>query len=269
MAQFTKGLQNRIGTDAKPSWPLLDRHVSFFDRFFESQYDLSVTTADKHYWAAAGLCNLFLWLGWLRSKELFGIRWKDIDYINPSRGPEYDLPTRVGCLLLRLNEETKSSRSQTADVPIAYATHSGYKPGRWYERLRRYRGSQQPVETDATYVFTCNGRLWDSRYYRHTFVYPLLHVIQREGDPYLSRLVGGDNPGLTIELVFKGLHMYRRGAHTHVEVVRDPGTQRRKATQPERYEHARWSRRRSGEEIHVMYRQWSLYDRLKITLFCH
>lgn len=267
MTQFTKGMRERIGVDAVPSWALYDRHVRYFDNYFEAGFGQSRTTTDKRHWARAGLANLLLWLGWLRSSELFELRWMDIECVRPDRGPTKDLPVGVGCLLLRLKEATKTNRDSTADLPIAYTTVSGYRPGKWYERLVDCHNGQEPTN-DPSYIFISDqGVRWDSFTFRHAFVYPLLTKLMMEGDPYLTPLGrGGD--GNTIEAKFKSLHMYRRGGRSHCEIVREKKTGRKKATQPEIYEHGRWRQRRESEPIDVMYRQWSLYDRLQITLWC-
>ena len=267
-AQFTKGLQGRIGSDSRPSFALLDRHVRAMDAHFERQYLEAGNRQDRQYWASAGLANMFLWLGWLRSRELFDLRWCDIEVIDPEDGPSRDLPPGVGAIILSLKEQTKTNQSSTADVVIAFVTSSQYQPGLWYHRLRTNRlGPGDPAYNQGFLFETRTGRQWDSHFYRHQFVYPMLHRLQEEGDPYLTPFTGGLKG--TLEQVFKGLHMYRRGAHNHVDIVRDRLTQRRKATPKERYEHARWNYKRAGERIDVQYRQWSLYDRLKITIFCH
>ena len=119
-----------------------------------------------------------------------------------------------------------------------------------------------------------SGLTWDSHYYREEFVYPLLHRLQMEGDPLLLPL--RDRAGLVA--AYKSLHMYRRGGNSHVEVVRSTAAgglrvglaafRRRKATKEEQCEHARWSLKRANLPLHVMYREWSLWDRLQITIFC-
>lgn len=268
LSQFTKGLKGRVGTDAVPSWVLRDRHVRAFDRYFNANYNSSRHREDRRHWALAGLANGLLWLAWLRSSELFGLRWLDIECIYPSEGPAHDLPPNVGALLLRLGEETKTSRSRTADVPIAYTTQSGFQLGRWYERCRRLRVSSVQPSLDPRLLFQ-NGTAtpWDSHFFRHEFVYPLLYQAQLDGDPVLVPLKG-DTLGNTIPAKYKSLHMYRRGANSHVEIVRPHEHPRRKATSAEQYEHGRWTRQRSGEPLHVMYRDWPLWDRLQITLFC-
>ena len=41
----------------------------------------------------------------------------------------------------------------------------------------------------------------------------------------------------------------------------------RRATRAERYEHARWSMR-GAEDIDALYREWPLYERLAIMMYC-
>ena len=269
LARFTKGIQNRLGDKVEPSWALLDRHVRAFDEFFEANYTQSTTAEQKRRWARAGLGNLLLWLGWLRSGELFDLRWMDIERIAPADGPRIDLPPGVGCLLLRLNEQTKSSPSATADLPLAYTTLSGYHLGRWYERLARHRPTQVPVAEDPTYIFVHEtGARWDSYFYRHEFIYPLLYKLQVEGDPHLAPLHG---PGVenTIPGKFPSLHMYRRGGRTHVDLIREVNSVRRKASPAEIYEHGRWRRSRSGEQIDIVYRAWTpmISSRSRYTVY--
>ena len=132
-----------------------------------------------------------------------------------------------------------------------------------------------PLEEDPRPLFQSDsGLTWDSHYYREEFVYPLLHRLQMEGDPLLLPL--RDRAGLVA--AYKSLHMYRRGGNSHVEVVRSTAAgglrvglaafRRRKATKEEQCEHARWSLKRANLPLHVMYREWSLWDRLQITIFC-
>eukprot|EP00977_Amphora_coffeiformis_P021291 scaffold9137_cov275-Amphora_coffeaeformis.AAC.1 len=105
-------MKGRVGDEARPSWALLDRHVRSFEVFFEEQYLKAGTLVARMYWARAGLANLFLWLGWLRARELFDLRWIDVQCTPPNKGDRYDLPPNVGCILLRLSEQTKTNRSR-------------------------------------------------------------------------------------------------------------------------------------------------------------
>ena len=265
--RFTKGLKARVGEDAEPSWALLDRHVREFDKYFDDQYRRASTPQQERNWALAGLVNLTLWLAWLRSREMFDLRWMDVDCILPKDGPVHGLPVNVGCLNFRLTEQTKSNRTKRADVPVAYTTRSGYQIGKWYQRAKRHRNSNTEPANDPSLLFTHqDGTPWDSYYFRTTYLYPLLYKLRMDGDPALRPLDGqGDN---TIPFKYKSLHAYRRGGRSHVDILREPRYNRRKATPIEIYEHGRWRVARSSESAPTMYREWTLWDRLQITMYC-
>jgi hypothetical protein len=76
------------------------------------RYNHSTTAQERRYWSRAGLANMLLWLGWIRSGELFNLEEKDIKLVLPADGPALDLPAGMGCLLLCLREETKSDRTK-------------------------------------------------------------------------------------------------------------------------------------------------------------
>jgi hypothetical protein len=79
------------------------------DQTFNQNY-LNATTFDaKRRWALAGLANLLLWLGWLRSMETFSLTYADVLVVDPSDGRVYELPAGLGMLLLRLLPQTKSN----------------------------------------------------------------------------------------------------------------------------------------------------------------
>jgi hypothetical protein len=117
-------------------------------------------------------------------------------------------------------------------------------------------------------VFTHeNGRPWTSYYFGHAFLYPALHTLRAQGDAWLTPF--NDAPGNTLEAKFWSLHCFRRGAGSHcTRGGRFAHHRFRKATKPQLYEHGRWRRRRSGEDIDIVYREWTMYQRLVITLFC-
>ena len=263
LSRFTEGLRKRLGDNPRPSYALLERHIHALDAHFRSHYRLSTDRASRAYWARAGLANTLLWLGWLRSSELFDLRWCDIEVIRPDQGPAHDLPPGVGCLLLRLNPITKTSPHHTADVPIAYATASGLRPGAWLRALR----AECPQGQDShSYIFTHDSGLrWDSHSYRHDLLYPVLADLSHT-DPYLSQFMNlAGARGLTLAQAFYSLHCYRRGARTHVDLPRRTGPPRASKTQV--YEHSRWTRTNAGQKIDDLYRQLPLYERIKITLF--
>ena len=75
-------------------------------------------------------------------------------------------------------------------------------------------------------------------------------------------------PGNTIEAKFWSLHCFRRGARSQVSQGGIYGRHRfKKALKTQVYEHGRWRNRRSGEDIDVIYREWTLLEKIQITLY--
>jgi hypothetical protein len=239
------GMRARIGDQTHPSVALLDSHIRFFDAELNRAYLRSSNAHDRRQHALAGFANLLLWLGWLRSSEVFGLTWQDFQTIEPEDSAVLDLPVGCGMVSAQLGPETKSSRSHRPDVPMAYKSLSGFHLGKWFHRARQACGFGAAYRTSATFVFCQpDGTPWTSKYFRRRFLYPSLHRQRAAGDPYLRPFDG--SPGNSIEAKFWSLHCYRRGA----------------------YEHGRWRRRRSGKAIDKIYQAWPLRDRLKITLYC-
>lgn len=266
MTYFSRGLSARIGTSSKPAVPLLDRHVLALDGTLEAQYAASGGGERQRGIIRAALANCFLWLGWLRASELFGLRGCDVTLVHPDHGGEHDLPKGIGAILLRLAPETKSERGRAVDVPIAFKTKSGLEPGRWLMRLRDAQEGLIGLEHDSSPLFRSDsGTPWDSAYFREVYLYPLLHSLQLAGDAQLGPYGGPDGSGIPQK--FYSLHCYRRGARSHVARLRGD-SHRRLATLDEIYEHARWRRKRSGEAVDLLYKDLPLYDRLAITLLC-
>lgn len=264
---FAGGMRARVGDESRPAMPLLDRHVRSLDQSLNRLYVGATTDNDRQVLALAGTATLLLWLGWLRSSEVFGIRWCDLEVTLPSDGPTLDLPLGVGVVACRLQPETKSSRDRTADCFLAYQTLSGYELGKWVHRAALTCGIRDP-STHHGYIFQHpTGAQWTSLYYRNTFLYPHLRALQRSRDPYLAPFTTG--LGNTLEDKFWSLHCFRRGARSHVSRGGHFGNARlRRATPDEVYEHARWRRRRSGEAIDKLYQEWTVRDKLRITLLC-
>jgi len=260
LSLFMSGLGSRLGSDSKPSTALLDRHVRWLDTDLNHRYLQCQSPSSKLEFALAGLANLLLWLGWLRSSEVFGLSFASVTCIHPRDGPTYDLPQGGGgALLLTLQPETKSSRTRTADVILSYNTVSGFSAGKWWNRVCRLTTS--PLRTDLIFQ-TDSGVPWTSQYFRRMYLYPALEAQRQCRDPFLCAF--DSSPGNTIPEKFWSLHSYRRGSRTSCQ-RRNPRCHR-KASQSEVYEHARWRRSRSGEAIDVAYREWTLRDRVKITL---
>ena len=259
----SQGMAIRLGTESLPSKALLDRHVRSLLRDLEAAYaDTSQDTAqnDICLWAVA---TLLLWLGWLRSSEVFQLRWCDVTVVPPHDGPRVDLPLGIGMVGVRLLPETKSQRTRTVDVILAYETVSGYTLGRWIERLITVSHLGPHWSTRLNPVFlTARGSAWSSHFYRQTFLYPSLLRQQAQGDPALRNLG-------SIPHAFWSLHSFRNGARSQVSRRRLTGSiYTRRATTMEVYEHGRWRRRRTGEAIDLVYNQWPYYDRIQLTLCC-
>jgi hypothetical protein len=267
-AQFAAGLRARLGEDVRPSVALHDRHVRWIDQDLDGRYRSARTPAAKQELAMAGLANLTLWLGWLRSRECFDLCWSDITVVCPSDAASVDLPPNTGMVAFDMQPETKSSRNTRVDVLMAFCTLSGLNLGKWIYRVQRHSGIPANWSECSTPVFHHpNGSTWSSLYFRKTYLYPALRAQRSLGDAFL--LAFDDTEGNRLEEKFWSLHCYRRGART--QVTRGGLATRfrfRKATDAQVYEHARWRRRRSGEKIDVIYRDWPLIDRLMITLYC-
>jgi hypothetical protein len=264
---MSTGMSRRLGIKPKQAKPLLDRHIRWIDCHFDVLYWKAINRGDffsAQEIATAATCNLTLWLGWLRSSENFGLQWNGIDMVLPSNSNARDLPTGVGAVLLRLLEQTKSTRTHAADMAIAFQTVSGLSLGKWLFRLRQQtdHNSMDPESwaSDGRYLFCHqNGRRWTSTYYRRTYLIPLLQQQRSEGDVYLQQFANLND-------AMWSLHCYRTGARSHVSVVRPLCF--RKAALDEVNEHGRWRTKKSNESMAERYRQWTLRDRLMLTYLC-
>ena len=261
---FASGMSARIGNHGKPSQALLERHVRWIDEDLNQRYMAARTPTAKKELAKAGLANCSLWLGWLRSSELFGLTFDGTSTIEPQHASMVDLPRGVGAVQYSLLPETKSMRDVTANCVMAYETFGGFSIGKWFHRVRRCNGLGRDWQTSRQRLFTHkDGTPWTSRYYRDTYLYPALDEQRRQGDTFLVAFDG--SPGNSIREKFWSLHCYRRGAASHVTKTRQG--QYRKANKDQIYEHARWRKQRKGEAVDILYREWTLRDRIKITLY--
>ena len=164
---------------------------------------------------------------------------------------------------INLLPETKSQRTRTADIVIAYRTRSGLTLGLWLARLRQLWPDAAPEDP---LIRGRTGTPWTSHYYRHQHVYPWLRMLQMEGDPLLQAY--DDQPGNRLEDKFYNMNMYRRGGESSVTKRGTLFSREERATKNEIYEHGRWRRRRDSEDMPTRYREWTLLDRLAITLMC-
>lgn len=252
---FSSGLQARLGDEARPSVALLFRHVAWLDRDLRERYASARSPMNRWQLALAGFANLLLWLGWLRAGELFALTWDDITYLPPAAARGQGVP-RGGVFILTLQPETKGNRTFRPDIVISSSTNDGLRLDYWYTALL-------PFVSASTFVFRSPSRQWTSLTYRRDYFYPALRAQREFGDAFLIAFdVEGSS---SLESKFYSLHSYRRGARSHVSKRRDIS---HRASLVQVYEHARWRRRRSGEAIDVMYREWTLADRVLLTLEC-
>ena len=261
---FTDGMRRRLGDNAVPAVALLAQHVRWIDRQMEEVFQMATSSTKKQEACRVALVNLFGWLYWLRGGEVFGLRHCDTEIVHPSHHASESLPPGVGAVKLRLSEQTKSDRYKQADVIGSYFTGSGFSPGIWLERLRIELNILDPA-TNTDYIFRhTTGGAWDSRFYRTTHLYPMLETQRMLGDPFLAKFDG--SPGNSIAEKFWSFHCYRRGGRTHVSKKR-PGCGR-KATRAEVVEHARWRLSQGSMDMPTAYLEWTLADRVTMTLCC-
>ena len=109
--------------------------VAFLDKRLRHQFSSTTCPIMRRSIARAGLANLKAWFAWLRGTELFSIRWRDVELTPPGSGSRHDVPDPVGVIELRLLEATKTSRTQTADMALAYEASSGLSMGFWSTTL--------------------------------------------------------------------------------------------------------------------------------------
>ena len=256
---FTQGQATRIGDHPNPSTALLHRHVAWIDRDLRRRFRQATTRREQLWLATAGFLNLLLWLGWLRPREALDLRWCDLDVIPPAIGYQHDLPPGMGVLSLRLTPATKTLRTLTADVIIAFRCRSGLSAGWWWAQLRRLHNNPKLLSSTTPLLTRPDEAYWTSFLFRHQVLYPALTTQQLQGDGFLQPFTG-DN---SIPNKFWSLNSYRRGARTHSQ----RGGAFRRATDAQVYEHARWRRHRNGQPIDVLYREWSLRDRVLITFY--
>ena len=257
---MSQGQATRVGEHSAPSTALLHRHIAWLDRDLRRRWVTATTLRERWWLATAGLLNLFLWLGWLRSAEALSLRWGDVSLIPPHLSATADLPKGLGALTLKLDPATKTSRTLTVDVVIAYRCQSGLCVGWWYERLLTLQTTPNIATSQQLLFGLRDGRQWTSFSYRTQVLYPALLRQQLQGDGFLQPFTGTNS----IPKKFWSLTSYRRGARTHSQ----RGGNFRRASDAQVYEHGRWRRNRSSQPIDVLYREWALCDRILITYYC-
>lgn len=258
--QMMEGMARRMGDEPVPPTPLRRKHIrwiiNLLDRMFLS-YNTSNNSAILQVTRSA-LVVLMAWLGWLRSAELFSLKAADVEIVSPSNGPRLGLPRGVGAVGLTLLPSTKGNQTARADVWVAFTTASGLSLGTWWSRYLTLTSGSDP----SLFIFRhANNSPWDSAFFRHNFLYPWLHTLRMNGDPYLSYFDG--TPGRSIPENFYSIGSFRRGARLDVS-ERQPGSVR-KATKEERFEHGRW-RQKKAPDMDVHYLEWGMTEKIRLTL---
>jgi len=259
------GMAKRLGTASRPSVALLQHHVLWNQAFRSARYHETDPNdlLGRYNWAAANVVECLAWLGWLRSDEVFSTEWDDVSVTHPDNHAEHNFPPGAGAAFLRLLDSTKSDQTKQADLVLAYSSSAGLKLGFWLEQLKTITDALG--WSDGPLFRHADGTPWDSHYFRHTHLYPLLTLQRLAGDAYLKPYDG--SPGNTFAEKFYSMHSYRSGGRSNVNKKRLGCV--RKATPPEVSEHGRWRRKHmGGETMEVHYTQWSYEDRLYITLLC-
>jgi hypothetical protein len=133
-----------------------------------------------------------------------------------------------------------------------------YYLGRWATRARcyAYNGSASKI-----FCHSKNGIAWTSRYFREKYLYPSLRSQQAAGDALLNAFASLAGSHSLAATFWCARTQVTRGGRVSAYRFR-------KATIDQVYEHGRWERKRSGERIDVIYREWTTRDRVKITFYC-
>ena len=259
---MTKGMNKRLGTASTPPTALTGKCIQFIDQHFTKQWDETNCPRLRHEIATAALVNVLAWTSWARSREIFDLRRADVDIILPSQGPTRGLPENIGAVLLTLQESTKGDQARQCDIPVAYVCGSGLSPGMWLQRVEACNAILCP---NNVFLFQDpSGRRWDSAYFRTKFLIPILDLCRLDGEAILTPYDG--SPGNTLAAKFYSMGCYRRGGRSAVSHRRKASF--RIATQAEAYEHGRWKVMGKNEAMPVHYTEWTLEERLCITLFC-
>jgi hypothetical protein len=260
---FTEGMKRRMGDHPKPSAVLLLSHMIQIDHHYLDLFRQAPNLQVSIGACRAAVTHLFAYLGWLRGRETFGIRWGDVDLVKPMDGPSLGLPMGIGTLMIDLLPQTKSSQAATADVIMAYRTASGLELGLWAHRLRALLPADQ-LPPAAFILAHANGWPWTSHFYRYTYLYPVMFLLRSLGDPYLSKY--DESPGRELIKAFWSFNTMRRTARSVVAKKRPETLQA--ATPVEVVEHGRWRRNRRSLDMPMAYLKMSIEDRLCVNVFC-
>jgi hypothetical protein len=264
----TKGMARRLGTQTKQSWALSHVHIAYLNAHFHQAYDAASGNTYCHEIACAAAANLLGYLGWLRGGELFGILSAELEAIQPHDVELHGLPPYIGAITRNILMETKTNPCEVADIVMAYETLSGLDLGYWVMELKKY-----PPAYGGLLFSTAHNPHWTSQYFRTMYAWPLLEEMRTIAlEPSLQLF--GDAKGTRIQDKVYSIHSWRRAGRSKCSRAarhnepQPKGT--RQATDTEVYEHGRWVRQGANatEDMAATYNQWSLVERLAITMLC-
>ena len=80
------GISARLGTESRPYQALVARHIHW-NQHYRRKLLVSNPSSHVQYEIASAQCvELFAWLGWLRSSEIFNMRLDDVEMVPPAQG---------------------------------------------------------------------------------------------------------------------------------------------------------------------------------------
>jgi hypothetical protein len=119
------------------------------------------------------------------------------------------------------------------------------------------------AQPGTPFVRTATGNRFTSKHFRNSYLYPWLQMLKEDGDPLLRAFT--DAVGNRISDKFYSVNSFCRGGRSHVSKRR---TGKWKATEPEIYEHGLWHMKQKNENMPTRYWEFTLEDRLMVTLMC-
>ena len=258
---MSAGMARRMGDSSKPSVALNISQVMKISGYLDQMWEQPLTLERRRDVAAAAVTHIGMFQSWLRSNEFFSLTWDDVSVTPPDRHEEKGLQPGIGVIEMLLLDETKTNRTKVADVIVAYKSlSSGLSLGMWIDRMEAL---WPEADGSDPFVRGGDGKRFTSSYFRNEYLYPFLHRLKQEGDATL--LAFTQEVGNRIEDKYYSMHSYRRGGNSQA-------TKRRRgkkvASSTQVYEHGRWKIKRQAENMPTRYREYTLEDRLCITLLC-
>ena len=130
--------------------------------------------------------------------------------------------------------------------------------------IDRMKALWPDAEGDIAFVRGADGKRWTSKYFRHYYVYPWLHMLKQEGDPTLLPFT--EEPGNRIPDKHYSMHMHHRAGDSHATKSRRG---KKKATAIQVYEHGRWEMKRQSENMPPRQRSFVHHPPMHVRVPAH